>query len=67
MLIETVDEPVKEEVLVDENGVKLSKNKKKKKKGKNVFKKMFIQGRAMFIDFRFLIENHLNFLGNNYI
>ena len=30
---------------------------------KNIFKKMFITGRAVFIDFRILISDHLDFLG----
>jgi hypothetical protein len=50
---------------LDENGKKLSKNKLKKLKKKNVLKKMFISGKAVFFDFRFLIKDHLDFLGKH--
>jgi hypothetical protein len=52
---------------LDEQGNKISKNKLKKKNKKNTLKKMFITGKAVFFDFRILLEGHLDFFGKSVI
>ena len=62
----TADKPVKVEApqpLVDEQGKPLSKNQLKKRRKKKVFKRMFIEGHAVFFDFRSLLGDRANFLG----
>lgn len=42
---------------------KLSKNKLKKQNKKDVIKKMFITGKAVFLDFKILLSDYANFFG----
>ena len=50
--------------IFDEHGNKISKSQLKKRNKKKTFKRMFIQGKAVFIDFRDLLQDHSDFLGN---